>query len=70
MAINKVVYDGSTLLDLTADTVTASTMLNGTKAHDKAGNSITGTVVIQKYYTGSTAPASSLGANGDIYLQI
>lgn len=30
---------------------------------------VQGTVVIQKYYTGSSTPSSSLGANGDIYLQ-
>lgn len=31
---------------------------------------VAGTVVIQKYYTGSEAPSSSLGNDGDIYLQI
>ena len=30
---------------------------------------VQGTVVINKYYTGSSAPSSSLGNNGDIYLQ-
>lgn len=30
---------------------------------------VQGSVVIQHYYTGSTAPTSGLGANGDIYLQ-
>lgn len=30
---------------------------------------ITGNVVLQNYYTGSSAPASSLGSNGDLYLQ-
>ena len=30
---------------------------------------VQGGVVIQKYYTGSSAPSSSLGNNGDIYLQ-
>lgn len=33
------------------------------------GSKITGTLVVNKYYTGSTAPSSSLGNNGDIYLQ-
>lgn len=31
---------------------------------------VQGTVVIQSYYTGSTAPSSSLGNNGDLYLQV
>lgn len=33
------------------------------------GSKITGSLVIQKYYTGTSAPASSLGNNGDIYIQ-
>lgn len=43
MAVNKVVYDGKTLIDLTSDTVTEDKLLVGTTAHDKAGNLITGT---------------------------
>lgn len=31
---------------------------------------VQGTVVIQHYYTGSSAPSSSTGVNGDIYLQM
>ena len=31
--------------------------------------SVTGNVVLQNYYTGSSAPSSSLGSNGDLYLQ-
>lgn len=37
-----------------------------------AGKSIfgvAGTVVIQKYYIGSSEPSSSTGSNGDLYLQ-
>ena len=30
---------------------------------------VTGNVVLQNYYTGSSAPSSSLGNNGDLYLQ-
>ena len=30
---------------------------------------VQGSVVINKYYTGSSAPASNLGSNGDIYIQ-
>ena len=42
MAINKVVYGDDTLIDLTSDTVTSATMLNGIVAHDKSGTVITG----------------------------
>lgn len=45
MAINKVVYGGNTLVDLTGDTVTADKILSGYTAHDKSGASITGSYV-------------------------
>lgn len=66
---NKVIYGNQTLIDLSSDTVTASSLLSGETAHDRSGAPITGTVVIQHYYTGSSAPSASLGQNGDIYLQ-
>lgn len=40
---NKVIYNGTVLIDLTADTVTADKILAKYTAHDKAGNTITGT---------------------------
>lgn len=43
MAINKVVYGSNTLIDLTADTVTADKLAQGITAHDKSGIQITGT---------------------------
>lgn len=43
MAVNKVVYGGQTLVDLTGDTVTAATLAKGVTAHDKSGAKITGT---------------------------
>lgn len=30
---------------------------------------VPGSVVIQRYYTGSSEPSSSIGSNGDLYLQ-
>lgn len=42
MAINKVIYGGNTLIDLTADTVDAAHLLSGYTAHDKSGAVITG----------------------------
>lgn len=68
MATNKVVFGTDTLIDLTADTVTATTLLSGYTAHDKAGNSITGGVVTQTFRSGSGEPSDSVGANGDLYL--
>lgn len=46
MGVNKVIYDGKTLIDLTGDTVTPNTLLKDVKAHDKAGNQIVGTLTI------------------------
>lgn len=43
MAINKVVYAGEVLIDLTGDTVQADKLLEGYVAHNKAGEKITGT---------------------------
>lgn len=44
--INKVIYGNNTLIDLTADTVSAAKMYKGTVAHDKSGASITGTAEV------------------------
>lgn len=41
--VNKVVYGGKVLIDLTGDTVTADKVLKGYTAHDKSGETITGT---------------------------
>lgn len=43
MSYNKVVYGGKTLIDLSADTVTESTLLKGYTAHKADGTPITGT---------------------------
>lgn len=44
MAINKIVYAGNSLIDLTDDTVTSDKLAEGITAHDKSGNKITGTM--------------------------
>lgn len=35
--VNKVIYGGRVLIDLTGDTVDPSKLLKGSKAHDKSG---------------------------------
>ena len=55
-------------LDTSDATATAADIINGLTAYAD-GRKLEGSLVVQKYYTGSTAPSSSLGNNGDIYFQ-
>lgn len=50
-------------------TATAAQINSGATAYVN-GTKVTGTQVIQTYYTGSSAPSASLGSNGDIYLEV
>lgn len=43
MAVNKVVYSGDILIDLSSDTVTADKLAAGYTAHDKTGAIVAGT---------------------------
>lgn len=71
MAKNKVVYNGQTIIDLSADTVSsASDIVAGKTGHLRDGSVVTGTLSFSTIYTGSTTPSASLGVNGDIYLQV
>ena len=48
---------------------TANNVIAGNTFTSTAGLKVTGTMVVQKYYTGNTAPSNSLGNDGDLYLQ-
>lgn len=45
MAVNKIIYGGNTLIDLTSDTVAAAYLLTGYTAHDRSGAIISGEYV-------------------------
>lgn len=45
MAVNKIIINDEVKIDLTADTVSPSTLASGITAHDKSGNIITGTAL-------------------------
>jgi hypothetical protein len=75
MAINKVIYGGNTLIDLTGDTITANDLLSGKTAHDKSGATITGactydsdtsedTVAVAEILIGKTAHARATQLTG------
>lgn len=58
--INKVIFGGSTLIDLTGDTVDAAHLLSGSTAHDKSGATITGTCTYDSDTSDDTAAASEI----------
>lgn len=59
-----------TVSGLSADKVLSGTTVNiGDSSDADRIMSVSGSVVIQHYYTGTGTPASSLGVNGDIYLK-
>lgn len=70
VAVSKVVYGTTVLVDLTGDTVAADKLLAGVIAHDKAGLPVLGSVVTQVYRTGRGAPDDALGADGDLYFDM
>lgn len=66
--VNKVVYDGTTLIDLTADTVTAAYLLKNYTAHDKSGAPITGTCEYDSDTTDANAAASEILSGKTAYV--
>ena len=71
MAVNKVILKGgATLIDLSADSVVAGKLLSGTTAHSADGKSITGSLIIKTVHTGAGDPSDSMGADGDLYLDM
>lgn len=66
--VNKVIYGGNTLIDLTSDTVTAAAMLSGYKAHDKSGAPITGTCSYDTYTGDANALAAEILSGKTAYV--
>ena len=59
MAINKVIYCGENLIDLTEDTVTPEKLLSGATAHDGSGQQIVGTMIQSSGIDTSDATATT-----------
>lgn len=70
MAVSKVIVGEKTVIDLTEDTVSADTLLQGTTAHTASGEKVTGKISFITVYSGGAAPDDSLGEDGDIYLLV
>ena len=73
--VNKVIFGGNVLIDLTSDTVEESNLLSGYSAHDKSGAEIVGTctfdadtqdanAAIAEILTGKTAYARGVKLTG------
>ncbi len=60
MAYNKIIYGEKTLIDLTADTVTAADLAKGVTAHDMSGEVITGTSTKDSDTSGATAAVAEI----------
>ena len=64
-----------TIAAVTTSNLSASNIVSGVtikvgdSSDDDCVASVTGNVVLQNYYTGSSAPSSLTGSNGDLYLQ-
>lgn len=64
MAVNKVIYSGRTLIDLSSDTLSSASQLRkGVTAHTKAGNVISGTAPSVIQATNKSVSASSWRSN-------
>ena len=69
MAVNKIIYGGQTLIDLTDDTVEASKLASGYTAHDKSGAIITGTNTYDADTSDASASASEILATKTAYVR-
>lgn len=66
--VNKVIYGGDTLIDLTADTATASDVLAPKTFHDKTGAAVTGTCTYDADTSDATASAAEILADKTAYV--
>lgn len=69
MAINKVIYGGNVLIDLTGDTITPDKLAEGVKAHDASGASIVGTNTYDADTQDATAAAAEILTGKTAYVR-
>lgn len=68
MANNKIIYGGQVLIDLTADTIEASDVINNKTFHDKSGAIITGNCTYDADTSDANAVASEILINKTAYV--
>lgn len=66
MGVSKVTYNGRTLVDLTADTVAADSMLEGVTAHAANGEKVTGVLKQVEFDGAPTAGSSNAVTSGGV----
>lgn len=69
MAINKVIYGGNTLIDLTGDSITPDKLAKGVTAHDASGATITGTNTYDADTQDATAGAAEILTGKTAYVR-
>lgn len=65
--VNKVIYGGETLIDLTGDTVSVDKLLSGITAHDKSGAKIVGTCTFDVDSQDATAEVAEIMSGKTAY---
>jgi len=68
MAKNKIIYGNTVLIDLTSDTLTASKLAYGYTAHDRHGDSITGTSTLDSDTTDANATDAEILSGKTAYV--
>ena len=67
MAVNKVIYGGETLMDVTNSTVREDNLLSGVVAYNAAGERITGAVVTVPVDAVPTEGSGNAVSSGGVY---
>lgn len=67
--VNKVIYGGKVLIDLTGDTISVDKLAKGVTAHDKSGATITGTNTFDSDTSDATAAVAEILSGKTAYVR-